>query len=133
MPLTRSKPLKVLVVDDSPLAAAWLRELLEGEGFVVSCSTGALDALRSITRDPPDVALVDVAMPSVGGDQLTGLIERVRGGDQVRILLCSSLEPRLLHEIAARTGAHGYVQKTGNAVAFLAAFRAALEPREAAR
>jgi two-component system LytT family response regulator len=61
--------LRVLIVDDEPLARARLRELLEDESdlmIVGECGNGA-DAVTRITGDEPDLVLLDIQMPEIDG------------------------------------------------------------------
>jgi two-component system, LytTR family, response regulator len=65
----RDHRLRVLIVDDEPLARARLRELLEDEGdlmIVGECGNGA-DAVKRITGDEPDLVLLDIQMPEIDG------------------------------------------------------------------
>ena len=61
--------LRVMIVDDEPLARAGLRQLLaELPGVEVAgeCGGGA-EAVTAIERERPDVVLLDIAMPEVDG------------------------------------------------------------------
>ena len=61
--------LRVLIVDDEPLARANLRELLEDESDLVivgECGNGA-DAVTRISSDEPDLVLLDIQMPEIDG------------------------------------------------------------------
>ncbi len=62
-------PVRVLIVDDEPLARAGLRQLLAGDGAVeVIGEAGSAAAARdAISRLAPDVVLLDVEMPSEDG------------------------------------------------------------------
>ena len=64
-----ARRLRALVVDDEPLARARLRELLGDEAdidVVGECGNGT-DAVDAITRDPPDLVLLDIQMPELDG------------------------------------------------------------------
>jgi Response regulator of the LytR/AlgR family len=64
--------LRLLIVDDEPLARERLRALLRGDTSVeitAECSNGA-DALAAIQKDPPDVVFLDVQMPGLDGLQV---------------------------------------------------------------
>jgi PAS domain S-box-containing protein len=62
----------VLVVDDETSVAAFMRELLEGWGLVVTESGGPRDALDRLTREPSafDLVVTDLTMPGMTGLQL---------------------------------------------------------------
>ena len=58
----------VLIVDDSPSFRAAARALLEDDGFrcVGEAAEGA-EALRALAECPPDVVLLDIALPGDDG------------------------------------------------------------------
>ncbi len=61
--------LSILIVDDEPLARRRLERLVAEEpGLVLAriCS-GGREAIEALRGDPPDLVLLDVAMPEVGG------------------------------------------------------------------
>ncbi len=66
-------PLRVLVVDDEPLARGLLRLLLQGdrEVEVVGECSGA-DGAAEVARTKPDIVFLDVQMPEVDGFDLLG-------------------------------------------------------------
>jgi two-component system response regulator AlgR len=61
--------MKVLVVDDEPLARERLRALLIelGVGALVSEAQDGAQALAQVARDPPEVVLLDIRMPGMSG------------------------------------------------------------------
>ena len=69
-PLMHEQPIKVLVVDDSPLVCKALLREFRRAGFDGITTDNAPDALRLISKHRFDVALVDLAMPIVSGMQL---------------------------------------------------------------
>jgi CheY-like chemotaxis protein len=71
-----STALRVLVVDDNPDAAHTLSALLRMTGHDVVKASGGADALRlAAAQQPPDVAIIDLAMPGISGYELA---ERLR-------------------------------------------------------
>ena len=58
---------KILVVDDDPAIVAVFSRLMTRLGYeVLTASNGEL-ALQSVTRDRPDLVLLDVNMPGIDG------------------------------------------------------------------
>jgi len=84
-------PIRLMIVDDSPIARAVLSRMLAGQSeFEVVALAGnageAIDALKSVKVD---IVLLDVEMPGTSG--LEALPEILRLGDGARVLIVSSL------------------------------------------
>jgi putative two-component system response regulator len=60
----------ILVVDDNPVNAALLKELLMSRGYPTVAVQNAAAAEAEIRREPPDLILLDVIMPGKGGYEL---------------------------------------------------------------
>jgi CheY-like chemotaxis protein len=60
----------ILVVDDDQAVVRALADLLTAEGYRVRCAYDGHEALREITREPPDLVLSDVMMPELDGATL---------------------------------------------------------------
>ena len=60
-------PGKILVVDDDPEVRMATRDFLSSKGYEVVVAEGGREALRMLDASPPDVVLLDVAMPDMDG------------------------------------------------------------------
>ena len=71
-------PVRVLLVDDEPLARAGLRAMLRDEPdvVVVGESGSGSDAVTSIERLTPDVVFLDIALPDADGFDVMARIPR---------------------------------------------------------
>jgi two-component system response regulator AlgR len=77
-----SAPLKILIVDDEPLARSRLRELLadiaqQVPTEVVAEAGNGLIALEILREQPVDVVLADIRMPSMDGIELASHLGRL--------------------------------------------------------
>jgi two-component system, OmpR family, response regulator MprA len=79
-------PERVLVVDDDPSVRRMLDRTLAAEGYVVDVACDGGDALATVERQRPDLAVVDVAMPGVDGLALCRRL-RAKGVDVPLLLL----------------------------------------------
>ncbi len=69
--------LKVLIVDDEPLARENLRLMLEGESDleIVGECANAVEAIGAVHRLRPDVLFLDIQMPRISGLEMTGMLD----------------------------------------------------------
>lgn len=58
---------RILVVDDDPDLRHSLVEVLEDEGYEVSCANNGEEALRALARAAPNAILLDLTMPVMDG------------------------------------------------------------------
>ncbi|MBK4736684.1 PAS domain S-box protein [Noviherbaspirillum pedocola] len=65
-----SKSLRILVADDNRDAAELLKELLEISGHSVRVVHDGRQALEAMRRETPDLALLDIGMPSMNGHEV---------------------------------------------------------------
>lgn len=73
----RAAGARVLVVEDDPAIARVLALLLERSGFVVNQAENGLTAVDRFDREPPDLVLLDVALPDIDG---WTVLRHIRGG-----------------------------------------------------
>ena len=75
-------PLRTLVVDDEPVARRVLREELEsiGDVEIVGEADNGLSALEQIAARRPDLVLLDLQMPGMGG---LDVVRKIRGGERL--------------------------------------------------
>lgn len=106
------KVINILVVDDHPIVAQGIIQLLENEKDIKVCSIAenANKALEIINRENPDMAIIDISLKDgMGGLELTKSIKSIRSDFPVLIL--SMHDESLYAERAIRAGARGYVMK----------------------
>src|SRR4051794_24360699 len=63
-------PAKILVVDDSPTELRIVTSQLRNKGYVVTTATDGEDALDKVSRDRPDLIVLDVILPKKNGFQV---------------------------------------------------------------
>lgn len=65
----------ILVVDDDPVIRASLEELLRIEGHDVTDAEDGVAAMREIHATPPDLILLDLAMPGLSGESIASMLK----------------------------------------------------------
>src|SRR3954470_606938 len=107
----QTKRVRIGIADDHQIFRDGLRRLLESEpGFeVVSEGADGIDAIRMARDAHPDVLLLDVAMPRMGGVEALASLSNGGAGPRI-ILLTAAIQPSDLLK-AIQFGARGVVMK----------------------
>jgi two-component system, OmpR family, response regulator MprA len=100
---------RVLVVDDDPPLRRMLARTLAAEGYQVTVAADGGAALAEAERTPPDVIVLDVAMPAVDG---LAVARRLRGkGDLTPILMLTARDAVPDRVAGLEAGADDYLVK----------------------
>ncbi len=111
---------RVMVVDDHPMwRDAVARDLAEAGLEVVATASNGEEALRRAPAARPDVAVVDLRLPTMTGVEVTR--ELVRADPSLRVLVLSASGERDDVLAAVKAGATGYLIKSASRDEFLAA------------
>ena len=104
-------PVRVLLADDHALVRAGIRALLEGlEGVTVVAEAGnGSEVLELARKHCPDVVLLDISMPGLGGLEASALLKQELPEVRVVMLSMHANEEYVLQ--ALRAGASGYMLK----------------------
>ena len=104
-------PVRVLLADDHQIVRQGLRALLEREGFdVVGEGADGREAVRLAQHSHPDVAILDLAMPSLNGVDAAKAILQVSPRTRTILLTMHTEDQYVLPALHA--GIKGYVLKT---------------------
>ena len=114
----------MLLVDDHDLFRTGLRSLLEEQGLnVVGEAENGNVALGLVGELAPDVVIMDLKMPGLGGVETTQRINAVAPLTRVVVLTISVDDDDIIHAVMA--GACGYLLKDASIDQLLAGIRAA--------
>jgi len=115
--------IKVLIVDDHQLVRTGLVGLLEQEpGIqVVGESASGEEAVRAVDELNPQVILMDLQMPGIGGLEASKRCLRI--APDVKIIVLSMLEAQPFPKTMFEVGVHGYVSKNAASSELAAAIR----------
>ncbi|MCL5736338.1 MAG: response regulator transcription factor [Actinobacteria bacterium] len=131
------KPVRVLLVDDHKVVRQGLRSALEPDPRfeVVGEASSGEDALRLAAEENPDVVILDLRLPGMGGAETCRNI--IQSNPDVVVLILTAFIDRQLVDDCLRAGARGYLLKDAETLHLeeqvLAAVHghAALDPRAA--
>lgn len=117
--------IRVVIADDHSMLRAGLRALLEerseDEIVVVGEAPSGEAAIDLVEQHQPDVLLLDLAMPGLGG--LGATIELVKRGSSVRVLIVTQYTEAIHLRRALEAGANGYITKGARGDELLSAIR----------
>jgi two-component system, NarL family, nitrate/nitrite response regulator NarL len=103
--------IRVLIVDDHPMVAEGIQSILESydDIEVVGCLSNGAEAVEKASKIHPDVILMDLNMPGMGGLSATEMI--LERAPDIRILILSMHDSPEYISTALNHGAMGYVLK----------------------
>jgi len=99
---------RILIVDDEPQARRVLRTALVAQGFEVNDASSGEEALDRLREEPPDVILLDLKMPGMGGIEAC---REIRASSEVPIIIVSAISSRKDRTEAFEAGADQYLTK----------------------
>jgi putative two-component system response regulator len=105
MPNTR-----ILVVDDEPANLNLLRQILKGEHALSFAKSGA-DALATVARQPPDLILLDVMMPSMDGYEVCRRLKADPRYCDIPLIFCTAKADESDESAGFELGAVDYIAK----------------------
>jgi two-component system, NarL family, response regulator LiaR len=116
--------IKILLADDHVLVRQGTRELLEREEdmLVIGEAGDGREAVQLATAEPPDVVLMDIAMPVLNGIEATRQIKTTCPGTAVLVLTAYDDDQYVFALLEA--GAAGYLLKNVRAEELVQAVRA---------
>lgn len=104
---------RLLLLDDSALVLNATREALEPAGHQLTCVSEPAAFFTALSSEKPDLALVDVSMPTLEGDAVVW-IARAHQLHGCRIVLYSAKTEAELEALVRSSGADGFICKTGD-------------------
>lgn len=94
MTVTPARPIRVLIVDDSPVIRSIIEKILAEDKDIQVCgfASNGEQAVRSVKVCDPDIIILDIEMPVMDGITALPLLLKAKPG--VRVLMCSTLSQR---------------------------------------
>lgn len=124
-----SEPISVMLVDDHAVVRMGFRLLLEGSSDirVVAEAESGEDAVRRIQEVKPQVVVMDLSMPGIGG--LEALSRILARDPAAKILVLTAHEDAMHAKRVLKAGALGYLSKRSAPEALIQAIRQVMQGR----
>jgi CheY-like chemotaxis protein len=102
---------RILIVDDNPVNLKLASSVLEFAGYEILEAVDATTALAAIRQTPPDLILMDIALPGMDGLTLTRQIKADPATRQIRIVALTAFAMKGDDQKAKDAGCDGYITK----------------------
>ncbi len=99
---------QVLVVDDDESVRVLVRKVLSRFGYTIREAANGLEAIHSITTNPPDIVLLDLTLPDMDG---TEVLERLRKTTALPVIVVSARQEEQDRILGLDLGADDYLTK----------------------
>jgi DNA-binding NarL/FixJ family response regulator len=105
------KPISILVVDDSVVFLRTVKIFLEQLDYVqvVGTACGGEEGLEKAVALRPDIVLLDLSMPDLGGLEVIPKVRAASAG--ARIIALTMLDEDGYREVSLAAGAHEFISK----------------------
>ena len=100
----------IALVDDDRNILTSISIALEREGFKVQSYIDGESALIGLTRNPPDLAILDIKMPRMDGEEL---LKKLRKKMSIPIIFLTSKDEEVDELLGLKLGADDYIKKSG--------------------
>lgn len=117
----------IALVDDDRNILTSLSLALQAEGFLTRVYPDGEAALKALTENPPDLAVLDVKMPRMDGMEL---LRRLREKSDVPAIFLTSKDEELDEALGLAMGADDYITKPFSQRLLIARIRAVLRRAE---
>ena len=100
----------IALVDDDRNILTSISIALEKEGFKVQTYLDGESALIGLTRTPPDLAVIDIKMPKMDGEEL---LKKLRKKTSMPVIFLTSKDEEVDELLSLKLGADDFVKKSG--------------------
>ncbi len=121
---------KILIVDDDSQILKLMAFFLGGGGYEVLVASDGLEAMEKLTREKPDLVLLDIMLPEIPGFSICQSIRSDPALKNTKVIMLSAKLFPQDHSLARMAGADGFVTKPFDIAEVLDIVDHALHPRQ---
>ncbi len=117
---------KILIVEDDDVVTEAISYNLEWNGYQVEAAADGLSALKLVQTEPPDLIILDIALPKKNGLELCRELRHTEQTAKLPIIMLTARGSEIDKEVGLDAGADDYVTKPFQRSELLARVRALL-------
>lgn len=102
---------RVLIVDDERPNRALLEVMLAAEDFLLITAASGEEALAIVASEPPDLILLDVLMPGMGGYQVAAKLKSDGATKHIPVIMVTALDDRDAKMLGLSAGAEDFLTR----------------------
>jgi DNA-binding response OmpR family regulator len=122
---------RILIVEDSPTQAAYIRAILEEAGHVVTTAADGSEALARLEQQAFEIVLSDVNMPGMSGYELCAQLRQNPATQQLPIILLTARDDPMAIVRGLECGADNFITKPYDPAYLLERVRTIVEAKRA--
>lgn len=104
------KNIRIVIVDDSVFSIAFIRNILEDNGFEVVGDAGSLEEVKKVVAEQkPDLVTMDMTLPGTDGLECTRAVHEI--DKNIKVIVISSMMDDEIVKKAKRNKVSAYIQK----------------------
>ena len=102
---------KIAIVEDDPVISQMYRMKFEADGFDVQLADNGKKGVALVEHDSPDIILLDLQMPEMGGAEALTEIRKQPWGKDIPVIILTNLGEEEAPKEIRGLGIHSYIVK----------------------
>lgn len=102
---------KIAIIEDDPVISQMYRMKFEADGFEVQLANNGTRGVALVEHFAPDMILLDLQMPEMGGDEALARIRKEPWGKDIPVIILTNLGEEEAPKTIRSLGIHSYIVK----------------------
>lgn len=102
---------KIAIIEDDPVISQMYRMKFEADGFDVQLANNGKKGVALVEHFAPDIILLDLQMPEMGGDEALAEIRKTSWGKDMPVIILTNLGEEEAPKSIRSLGIHSYIVK----------------------
>lgn len=102
---------KIVIIEDDLTIAEMYRMKFESEGFDISIAANGLSGLQVIAKNQPDLVLLDLTLPDIGGDEVLEKMRAIPTALATPVIILTNIDDQSAPKRLAKWDIADYVVK----------------------